>query len=149
MTYKEFKHKARKFFREQLRVTDYIDVQAASENIRNNIPFRGPTIYILFTAIVIASVGLNVNSIPVIIGAMLISPLMSPIIGFGMGLGTNDTKLLLHSLKNLGIMFAISLIASTLYFLVTPLETDNPTELLARTNPSIYDVMIAFFGGVA
>ena len=149
MTYKEFKHKARKFFREQLRVTDYIDVQAASENIRNNIPFRGPTVYILFAAIVIASVGLNVNSIPVIIGAMLVSPLMSPIIGFGMGLGTNDTKLLLRSLKNLGIMFAISLIASTLYFLVTPLETDNPTELLARTNPSIYDVMIAFFGGVA
>ena len=149
MTYKEFKHEARKFFREQLRVTDYIDVQAASENIRNNIPFRGPTIYILFAAIVIASVGLNVNSIPVIIGAMLVSPLMSPIIGFGMGLGTNDTKLLLRSLKNLGIMFAISLIASTLYFLVTPLETDNPTELLARTNPSIYDVMIAFFGGVA
>ena len=149
MTYKEFKHRARKFFREQLRLTDYIDVRAASENIRNNIPFRGPTIYILFAAIVIASVGLNVNSIPVIIGAMLISPLMSPIIGFGMGLGTNDTKLLLRSLKNLGIMFAISLIASTLYFLVTPLETDNPTELLARTNPSIYDVMIAFFGGVA
>ena len=149
MTYNEIKHKSRKFFREQLRVTDYIDVQAASENIRNNIPFRGPTVYILFTAIVIASVGLNVNSIPVIIGAMLISPLMSPIIGFGMGLGTNDTKLLLHSLKNLGIMFAISLIASTLYFLLTPLETDNPTELLARTNPSIYDVMIAFFGGVA
>ena len=149
MTSKEFKHKARKFFREQLRLTDYIDIHAASVNIRNNIPFRGPTIYILFAAIVIASVGLNVNSIPVIIGAMLISPLMSPIIGFGMGLGTNDTKLLLHSLKNLGIMFAISLIASTLYFLVTPLETDNPTELLARTNPSIYDVMIAFFGGVA
>ncbi|MBR6492338.1 MAG: TIGR00341 family protein [Paludibacteraceae bacterium] len=149
MTYKEFKHKARKFFREQLQVTDYLDIQAASENIRNNIPFRGPTIYILFAAIVIASVGLNVNSIPVIIGAMLVSPLMSPIIGFGMGLGTNDTKLLLRSLKNLGIMFAISLIASTLYFLVTPLETDNPTELLARTNPSIYDVMIAFFGGVA
>lgn len=149
MTYKGFMHKARKFFREQLRLGDYIDVRAASENIRNNIPFRGPTVYILFAAIVIASVGLNVNSIPVIIGAMLISPLMSPIIGFGMGLGTNDTKLLLRSLKNLGIMFVISLVASTLYFLVTPLETDNPTELLARTNPSIYDVMIAFFGGVA
>ena len=149
MTYKEFRHKARKFFREQLQLGDHIDVQAASENIRNNIPFRGPTVYILFAAIVIASVGLNVNSIPVIIGAMLVSPLMSPIIGFGMGLGTNDTKLLLRSLKNLGIMFIISLVASTLYFLVTPLETDNPTELLARTNPSIYDVMIAFFGGIA
>ena len=149
MTYKQFKHNARRFFRLQLRVTDYIDVQAASENIRNSVPFRGPTVYILFAAIVIASVGLNVNSIPVIIGAMLISPLMSPIFGFGMGLGTNDTQLLLRSLKNLGVMFVISLIASTLYFLVTPLETDNPTELLARTNPSIYDVMIAFFGGVA
>lgn len=149
MTYKQFKHNAQKFLREQLSLNDYIDVHAASDNIRNNIPFRGPNIYILFVAIVIASVGLNVNSIPVIIGAMLISPLMSPIIGFGMGLGTNDTKLLLHALKNLGIMFGISLIASTLYFLVTPLETDNPTELLARTNPSIYDVMIAFFGGVA
>ena len=149
MTQKEFKHKARKFFREQLQVEDYLDVRRAAENIRNSIPFRGPTIYILFVAIVIASVGLNVNSIPVIIGAMLISPLMSPIIGFGLGLGTNDTKLLVHSFKNLGIMFAISLIASTLYFLVTPLETDNPTELLARTNPSIYDVMIAFFGGLA
>ncbi len=149
MTRKELIHKARKFFHEQLRVADYIDVQAATENIRNNIPFRGPTIYILFVAIVIASVGLNVNSIPVIIGAMLISPLMSPIIGFGMALGINDPKLLVRSLKNLGIMFAISLIASTLYFLVTPLETDNPTELLARTNPSIYDVMIAFFGGLA
>lgn len=149
MTREEFKQQARRFFREQLSLTDYIDVKAASANIRSNIPFRGPNVYILFVTIVIASVGLNVNSIPVIIGAMLISPLMSPIIGFGLGLGTNDTKLLLHSLKNLGIMFVISLVASTLYFLLTPLETDNPTELLARTNPSIYDVMIAFFGGVA
>ncbi len=149
MTYSEFKERAKQFFREQLSLTDYIDVLAASANIRSNIPFRGPNIYILFVAIVIASVGLNVNSIPVIIGAMLISPLMSPIIGFGMGLGTNDTDLLLQSLKNLGIMFAISLLASTLYFVVTPLETDNPTELLARTNPSVYDVIIAFFGGIA
>jgi uncharacterized membrane protein len=78
MTYSEFKERAKQFFREQLSVTDYIDVLAASANIRSNIPFRGPNIYILFVAIVIASVGLNVNSIPVIIGAMLISPLMSP-----------------------------------------------------------------------
>lgn len=149
MTFKQFKHSVRRFLSGQLSLTDYIDIPAASENIRKNIPFRGPNIYILFVAVIIASIGLNVNSIPVIIGAMLVSPLMSPIFGFGLGLGTNDTKLLLFSLKNLGIMFAISLIASTLYFLVTPLETGNPTELLARTNPSIYDVMIAFFGGVA
>ena len=149
MTYSEFTKRAKRFMRERLSLTDYTDVQAASANIRSNIPFRGPNIYILFVAIVIASVGLNVNSIPVIIGAMLISPLMSPIIGFGLGLGTNDTDLLLASLKNLGIMFVISLLASTLYFLATPLETDNPTELLARTNPSVYDVLIAFFGGIA
>lgn len=149
MRYQEFKQRTKTFLQEQLNLTAYIDIDAADRNIRSNIPFRGPNIYILFVAIVIASVGLNVNSIPVIIGAMLISPLMSPIIGFGLGLGTNDTALLLKSLKNLGIMFVISLIASTLYFMVTPLETDNPTELLARTNPSIYDVMIAFFGGIA
>jgi len=149
MNYSEFKHMAKRFFRRQVSLSDYIDVQAADTNIRNNIPFRGPTIYILFVAIVIASVGLNVNSIPVIIGAMLISPLMSPIIGFGLGLGINDMSLLLQSLKHLGIMFVVSLVASTLYFLVTPLEMENPTELMARTNPSVYDVMIAFFGGLA
>ena len=149
MTYSQFKQRAWLFLRKQLSLSHYIDIPAAETNIRNNIPFRGPNVYILFVAIVIASVGLNVNSIPVIIGAMLISPLMSPIIGFGMGLGTNDTDLLLKSLRHLGLMFVISLIASTLYFLVTPLETDNPTELLARTNPSIYDVLIAFFGGIA
>lgn len=149
MTLERFFQLMKRMLHGKLSLAGYIDVQAASDNIRNNIPFRGPNIYILFVAIIIASVGLNVNSIPVIIGAMLISPLMSPIIGFGMGLGTNDNKLMLYALKNLGIMFIISLIASTFYFLVTPLETDNPTELLARTNPSIYDVMIAFFGGVA
>jgi len=137
------------FLRSILSMTDYIDVDAAYQSVRNNVPFRGPTVYILFIAIIIASIGLNVNSIPVIIGAMLISPLMSPIIGFGLGLGTNDRQLVLSSLKNLGIMVAISLLASTLYFVLTPLEIDNPTELLARTKPTIYDVMIALFGGLA
>ena len=149
MTYAQFMQRAKHFLRKQLSLTHYIDVQAAETNIRQNIPFRGPNIYILFVAIIIASVGLNVNSIPVIIGAMLISPLMSPIIGFGMGLGTNDTQLIIKSLKHLSIMFVVSLVASTLYFMVTPLEMDNPTELLARTNPSVYDVLIAFFGGIA
>ena len=135
--------------RQRLSLRSYINKKAADANIRNNIPFTGPNVYILGVAIVIASVGLNVNSIPVIIGAMLISPLMSPIIGFGYGLGTNDTQLLSKSLKNLGVMVGISLLASTLYFLLTPLETDNPTELMARTQPSIYDVLIAFFGGLA
>ncbi len=149
MDIKSYRQKAAGFLREYLNIKEYIDVEAAMQNIRSNVPFRGPTVYILFIAVIIASVGLNVNSIPVIIGAMLISPLMGPIIGFGLGLGTNDRRLLLSSLRNLGIMFVVSLLAATLYFVVTPLEIDNPTELLARTNPSIYDVMIAFFGGLA
>ncbi|MDD2294112.1 MAG: DUF389 domain-containing protein, partial [Bacteroidales bacterium] len=130
-------------------VSNYIDIENASDSIKKNIEFRGPNFWVLTFAIIIASVGLNVNSIPVIIGAMLISPLMGPIIGLGLGLGTNDTTLLKHSLSNLGIMVLISIAASSLYFLLSPLEMENPTELLARTNPTIYDVMIALFGGFA
>ena len=139
----------RDFLKNTLNLTDYVDISAASENIRKNIPFRGPNVYILFVAIIIASVGLNVNSIPVIIGAMLISPLMGPITGLGLGLGTNDRELVLFSIKNLLVMVGISLLAATLYFILTPLEIDNPTELLARTRPTIYDVFIALFGGLA
>ena len=105
--------------------------------------------WILVFSIIIASVGLNVNSIPVIIGAMLISPLLGPIFGIGLGLGINDTGLLKSSLKNILVMMLISLVASFLYFLITPLSLSNPTELLARTNPTIYDVLIALFGGFA
>ena len=139
----------REFLKTTLNLTNDVDIQAAIEDIRSNIPFRGPNVYILFVAIIIASVGLNVYSIPVIIGAMLISPLMGPITGLGLGLGTNDRELVLFSIKNLLVMVGISLLAATLYFIVTPLEIDNPTELLARTRPTIYDVFIALFGGLA
>ena len=139
----------REFLKTTLNLTNDVDIPAASENIRKNVPFRGPNVYILFVAIIIASVGLNVNSIPVIIGAMLISPLMGPITGLGLGLGTNDRELVLFSIKNLLVMVGISLLAATLYFMLTPLEIDNPTELLARTRPTIYDVFIALFGGLA
>lgn len=146
---KRFDISIREFLKTTLNLTDYVDIPAAQDNIRKNIPFRGPNVYILFVAVIIASVGLNVNSIPVIIGAMLISPLMGPIIGFGLGLGTNDRELVLFSVKNLLVMVGISLLAATLYFILTPLEIDNPTELLARTRPTIYDVLIALFGGMA
>ena len=139
----------REFLKTTLNLTNDVDIPAAIEDIRSNIPFRGPNVYILFVAIIIASVGLNVNSIPVIIGAMLISPLMGPITGLGLGLGTNDRELVLFSIKNLLVMVGISLLAATLYFMLTPLEIDNPTELLARTKPTIYDVFIALFGGLA
>ena len=139
----------RNLFLRTVNLTGYIDTEAAEKSIRNNIYFRGPNAWILAIAIIIASVGLNVNSIPVVIGAMLISPLMGPIFGLGLGLGVNDMQLMKSSGKNLVVMVGISLTASFAYFLITPLSLNNPTELLARTNPTIYDVIIALFGGFA
>lgn len=135
--------------RETTRLADYIDITAAEKSIRGNIYFRGPNAWILAIATIIASVGLNVNSIPVIIGAMLISPLMGPIFGVGLGLGINDIQLVKSSGKNLLVMVSISLAASFIYFLITPLSLNDPSELLARTNPTIYDVLIALAGGFA
>jgi uncharacterized hydrophobic protein (TIGR00271 family) len=136
-------------FHSSVDLEGHIDTEAAERSIRNNIFFRGPNAWILAIAIIIASVGLNVNSIPVVIGAMLISPLMGPIFGLGLGLGISDVQLVKSSGKNLLVMVVISLTASFLYFLITPLSLSNPTELLARTNPTIYDVLIALFGGFA
>ena len=132
-----------------IHIADEIDYENASTSIRKNIAFKGTNVFILACAIIIASVGLNVNSIPVIIGAMLVSPVMGPILGFGLGLGTEDTHLVKDSLKNFGVMVGISIIASSLFFLLSPLSLANPSELLARTNPTIYDVLIALFGGLA
>lgn len=137
------------YLHQLLNIKEYMDIDAADANIRKNIYFRGPNVLILICAIWIASLGLNVNSIPVIIGAMLVSPLMGPIIGLGLGAGVIDTQLIKDSLRNLAVMVGISILASTLYFLISPLRLDNPTELLARTNPTIYDVLIAFVGGAA
>lgn len=117
------------------------------ENVISNISFRGANAWILACAIVIASVGLNVNSTAVIIGAMLISPLMGPILGAGFALGTFDFPLLKKSIKNLLIATLISLVVSFLYFLLSPFK-DAQSELLARISPNIYDVLIAFFGGL-
>ena len=130
-------------------IRENVDYHTADNSIRNNIAFKGPNVIILACAIVIASVGLNVNSIPVIIGAMLISPVMGPILGLGLGLGTEDKNLLKDSLKNFAIMVIISILASLIFFLLSPLTLENPSELLARTNPTIYDVLIALFGGFA
>lgn len=117
------------------------------ENIKSNISFRGSNLWILACAIVIASVGLNVNSTAVIIGAMLISPLMGPIVGAGFALAIFDFDLLKRSGKNLLIATVVSLIVATIYFFISPFK-ETQSELLARTSPNIYDVMIAFFGGL-
>lgn len=117
------------------------------ENVVSNISFRGSNLWILACAIIIASIGLNVNSTAVIIGAMLISPLMGPIVGAGFALGTYNFSLLKKSFKNLLIATFVSLTVSAIYFYVSPFK-DVQSELLARTAPNIYDVLIAFFGGL-
>lgn len=139
----------RRTFRYYANIYDHIDTEDAAQRIKNSIWFRGPNVWILAFSIIIASAGLNVNSTAVIIGAMLISPLMGPIIGVGLAVGTNDVDLLKLAFKNLVVMVLISLAASTLFFLLSPLNLTNPTELEARTSPTIYDVLIALFGGLA
>ncbi len=123
------------------------DKQKVLENVTANTSFRGSNLWILACAIIIASIGLNVNSTAVIIGAMLISPLMGPILGAGFALGTYNFLLLRKSIKNLVIATVVSLLVSAFYFYISPFK-DVQSELLARTSPNIYDVLIAFFGGL-
>lgn len=123
------------------------DKEKTLNNVKSNISFTGSNLWILACAIIVASVGLNVNSTAVIIGAMLISPLMGPIVGSGFALGIYDFDLLKKSLKNLLIATVAGLVVSTIYFYLSPFK-EVQSELLARTSPNIYDVLIAFFGGL-
>ena len=118
------------------------------KQITNGINFQGSNLWILIFAVFIASLGLNVNSTAVIIGAMLISPLMGPIIGMGLALGIADLDLFKQSIKNYLVSTFISVITATIYFTLSPI-TDAQSELLARTSPTLYDVLIALFGGAA
>lgn len=127
---------------------DQAGFEEIDQNIRDGIEIRGTKLWVLMLAIFIASIGLNVNSTAVIIGAMLISPLMGPIMGVGYGVGINDYHLIRKSLANLLISFLIALFTSTFYFWVSPLSVAQ-SELLARTTPTIWDVLIALFGGLA
>lgn len=118
------------------------------ESIRKGIEFKGTNLWVLIFATFVASLGLNTNSTAVIIGAMLISPLMGPIMGFGLGLGIYDYDLVKRSFRNFATATVFSVITSTLFFLVSPIS-EAQSELLARTQPTVYDVLIAFFGGLA
>lgn len=124
------------------------DFDKIHETIVKDIVFKGTNLWILMFAIVVASVGLNMNSTAVIIGAMLISPLMGPINGMGYSIATYDFTLLRKSLKNFSFAVITSLVASTTYFALSPISFAH-SELLARINPTIYDVLIALFGGLA
>ena len=120
----------------------------AEQSIRSGVSFKGSQLMVLIFAIFIASLGLNTNSIPVIIGAMLISPLMGPIIGMGLAIGIQDFVLLKRGLKNVMAAMIGSILTSAIYFLISP-QYEGSSQLLARTSPSIYDVFVALFGGAA
>lgn len=122
--------------------------QAVIDNVRRAVEFRGVNLWILIFAVIIASIGLNIDSTPIIIGAMLISPLMGPIIGAGLAVGINDMELMKRSIRNLFVAALFAVVAATMYFLISPLN-EAQSELLARTSPTLYDVFIAFIGGVA
>ncbi|MDH5367098.1 MAG: DUF389 domain-containing protein [Cyclobacteriaceae bacterium] len=124
------------------------DIPGTIEGIKKDIDFKGPNVYILICSIIIASIGLNVNSSAAIIGAMLISPLMGPILGLGLSIGTYDWHTLKRSLKGLAIAVFVSLLTSFIYFKISPLQ-EIQQELLSRTRPTILDVFIALFGGLA
>lgn len=128
--------------------TEKEDFDNVKENIESSIPFKGTNLWVLIFAVFIASLGLNVNSTAVIIGAMLISPLMGPIMGIGFSVAISKPMMLQFSMKNFAFATLIGLATSTLYFLISPLSEAH-SEILARTSPNIYDVLIAFFGGCA
>jgi uncharacterized hydrophobic protein (TIGR00271 family) len=135
-------------FRGVVTLRGMVDEPSMIEELRQGADFRGTSLWALVLAIIVASVGLNVNSTAVIIGAMLISPLMGPIMGAGLGIGINDTVLLRRSVRNVAVAALLSIITSALYFSLSPLG-EAQSELLARTRPTIYDVLIALAGGCA
>jgi uncharacterized hydrophobic protein (TIGR00271 family) len=131
-----------------LKIKDNADPNDTIESIKVDLDFKGYNVWILIFSILIASIGLNVNSGAVVIGAMLISPLMGPILGVGLSLGINDWSTMKRSLKNFAVMFTVSIITSTVYFILTPL-VDAQSELLSLTRPTLLDVIVAFIGGLA
>jgi len=136
------------FFKELLDISKDTDREATIEGVKKDISFKGHNAWILIFSVFVASIGLNVSNTAVVIGAMLISPLMGPIVGLGLSVAINDVETLRKSLINLGVMVALSVITAYLYFTISPLTKETP-ELLARTSPTILDVLIAIFGGLA
>lgn len=129
-------------------VPDKENEQKVIDNVRHAVEFRGVNLWILIFAVLIASIGLNIDSTPIIIGAMLISPLMGPIIGTGLAVGINDMELMKRSIRNLLVASLFAILAATVYFWISPLN-EAQSELLARTSPTLYDVIIAIIGGAA
>ena len=138
----------RELFMKFINIRDSTDIRKTINNIHGGIELKGYNIWILIASAVLACIGLDTNSGAIIIGAMLISPLMSPILGIGLSIGMNDRQILLRSGYNFGIAVGISLGTAVIYFALSPLANETP-EILSRTHPTILDVMVGFFGGVA
>ncbi len=136
------------FIKNIVSIHDEIDIPSTIKSIETNIEVKGSAIWILICSIIVASGGLNFNSVAVIVGAMLISPLMGPIRGVGLAIATNDFKTLIKGLKYFGVMVVVSLVTAWIYFKFTPIKGDT-SELLGRVKPQAFDILIAFFGGFA
>ncbi|GAA4316819.1 TIGR00341 family protein [Pontixanthobacter gangjinensis] len=145
---KEIQKKARSFISRLLDIHENTDRESTVEAVKKDISFKGHNAWILIFSIFVASIGLNVSSTAVVIGAMLISPLMGPIVGVGMAVAINDVDTLRRSFVNLGIMVGLSVITASIYFFISPVKEETP-ELVARTYPTILDVLLAIFGGLA
>jgi len=137
----------KKFMSELFDIRSETDRDATIDSVKKDISFKGHTAWILIFSIFVASIGLNVSSTAVVIGAMLISPLMGPIVGIGLSVAINDVETLRRSMINLGVMVFLSVLTAFLYFKLSPLTEETP-ELIARTYPTILDVLIAIFGGL-
>lgn len=138
----------RDFIKSVVNLREGVDYKATTEGIIQDVHFRGHAAWILVFSILIASIGLNTNSVAVIIGAMLISPLMGPILAIGFAIGTNDFELLKRAIKNFGIAIGISLLISALYFAISPIK-EVSAELMDRTSATVLALAVAFFGGAA
>lgn len=137
----------KKFFSELFDIQTDTDRDATIESVKEGINFKGHTVWILIFSIFVASIGLNVSSTAIVIGAMLISPLMGPIVGIGLSVAINDVDTMKRSFINLGVMVVLSVLTATLYFSISPLTEETP-ELVARTYPTVLDVLVAIFGGL-
>ena len=147
-TLPELWESTKEFLHDMVDLKDGMDQKGTLQNIHNNKKMRGANAWLLMCSIMVASLGLDLNSPAVIIGAMLISPLMSPILGIGLGIGVNDRKTLVISLKHFGIAIAIALLTSFIYFRLTPFGSITD-EITARTSPTLLDGLVAIFGGLA
>lgn len=148
ISFKWFMTSVWEFIREMLSIRKGADIPGTVQGIKEGIVFKGYNAWILVFSILIASIGLNLNSAAVVIGAMLISPLMGPIIGAGLALGTNDINTFFSALRNLLLAVGISLLTSFIYFKISPFDQAQ-AEIIARTKPQLLDALIAIFGGLA